>query len=163
MGMGIDEIGRLGPAVQKQIMQKLAGQHIVDVEKATSRGNKITWRIMPNGERRRFHSKKEAERYDYLYDLLQHGKIRDLRLQPRFTLVDAFVDANGDVFRALTYTADFSYLRPSESITTAEDGTITGTYKEERIVEDVKGHRERGFIDKKKLVRDKFGINVVEI
>ena len=51
----------------------------------------------------------------------------------------------------------------TQSITKEEDGSITGRIKEEKIVEDVKGHRERGYIDKRKLVRDKFGINVVEV
>lgn len=62
---------------------------------------------MPNGKKRTFDSQKEATRYDELALLLRAGKITDLRLQPEFTLQEAFVDSTGEAYRAIKYKADF--------------------------------------------------------
>lgn len=107
---------------------------------------KKTVRVMPNGSERTFDSQKEARRYDELALLLRAGKISDLRLQPEFTLQESFVDSTGEVFRAIKYKADFSYIL---------DGV--------RVVEDVKGMKTKDYEMKRKLVRDKFCVRVLEV
>lgn len=96
----------------------------------------------------KFDSKKEARRYDALVVLLAAGEISDLRIQPEFTLIEAFTSPDGERVRALRYRADFSYWRRGEL-----------------IVEDVKSPatRTREYINKRKMMRDKFGIDVREV
>lgn len=74
----------------------------------------------------RFDSKAEAARYDVLMAMLRAGKIRDLRLQPHFTLSEAWKTPNGEPIRSIVYIADFSYWK---------DGHL--------IVEDVKSKATR--------------------
>ena len=57
----------------------------------------------------RFDSQKEAARYDELILLLKTGKIRSLKLQPEFTLQEAFTTPDGERVQAIKYRADFSY------------------------------------------------------
>lgn len=61
-----------------------------------------------------FDSQKEAARYDQLMLLVCAGEIRDLKLQPEFTLQEAFTTPLGERVRAIRYRADFSYERPTE-------------------------------------------------
>ena len=93
-------------------------------------------------------SKKEARRYDALVLLLRTGKITDLKVQPEFTLIEAYTTPDGERVRALRYRADFSYKR---------DGVL--------IVEDVKSTatRTRTYLDKRKLMREIHGIEVKEV
>ena len=95
-----------------------------------------------------FDSKKEARRYDMLMLLRRAGQITDLRIQPEFTLVEAFTTPDGKHIRAMRYRADFSYK---------ENGIL--------IVEDVKSKatRTRTYLDKRKLMQEKFGIDVKEV
>jgi hypothetical protein len=72
----------------------------------------------------RFASAREAERYSELRMLERAGKIKDLELQPVYTLQPKFTQRDGTVFPAIKYIADFRYLD-------LESG--------DRIVEDVKG------------------------
>jgi len=99
-----------------------------------------------------FHSKKEAEHYDTLMLMLKAGEISDLRLQPQYTLQEAYTTPEGERIRAIRYTADFSYRiqRMWEHI----------------IVVDVKGGKATKTADyklKKKLMQERFGISVREI
>lgn len=103
-------------------------------------------RMMPNGKIRTFDSQKEAARYDELALLLRAGKISDLRLQPEFTLQETFVDSTGELYRAIKYKADFSYIL---------DGM--------RVVEDVKGMKTKDYELKRKMVRDRFCVRVLEV
>jgi len=89
-----------------------------------------------------FDSAKESKRYLELKILLRAGKIRDLILQPKFTLQEPFT-YNGKVERAITYTADFSYIK---------DG--------EKIVEDVKGFKTDIYKLKRKMFLYKYGENI---
>ena len=57
----------------------------------------------------RFDSQKEAARYDELIILLKTGKIRSLKLQPEYTLQEAFTTPDGTRVQAIKYRADFSY------------------------------------------------------
>jgi len=81
-----------------------------------------------------FDSKAEAARYAELRLLERTGEIGGLEVHPRFTLVDAFTDSEGNQQRAIDYVADFAYWRD-------------GVY----IVEDVKGVETPVFKIKKKL------------
>lgn len=100
-----------------------------------------------NGEEITFDSKKEAARYDELTLLERAGLIRELTLQPRFTLQESFVH-KGKTIRKLEYVADFSYLRDNDF-----------------VVEDVKSEATKTpqYRIKKKLMLGKFGIEVVEV
>ena len=86
----------------------------------------------------RFASKKEANRYQLLKLLERNGDIKDLKLQPRFILQEAF-EKNGIKYRAITYIADFQYLRDKKL-----------------VVEDTKGFRNNIFLLKQKLFEYNF-------
>ena len=96
----------------------------------------------------RFDSKKEARRYDALLVLLADGKITELKIQPEFTLTEAYTTPEGERVRAWRYRADFSYKR---------GGVL--------IVEDVKSSatRTRVYINNCKMMREKYGIEVQEV
>lgn len=96
----------------------------------------------------RFDSKKEARRYDALLVLLAAGAITELKIQPEFTLTEAYTTPDGERVRAWRYRADFSYKR---------DGVL--------IVEDVKSSatRTRVYINNCKMMREKYGIEVQEV
>ena len=98
----------------------------------------------------RFDSQKEARRYDELLLMLRAGEIRDLRLQPQFTIQESYVTETGERVRAIRYTADFSYIRE-----------VSG----ERIVEDVKSGptRTKEYLRNRKLIRSIYGIDVREV
>ena len=76
-----------------------------------------------------FHSKREAERYKELKLLQEAGEIRDLELQPRFSLRGEAGDHIG------YYIADFRYRE-------GENGV--------EIIEDVKGYETELFKWKKR-------------
>lgn len=100
-----------------------------------------------------FDSQKEAARYDELMLMQCSGAIKDLRLQPEFTLQEAFVTPLGERVRAVRYRADFSYaLRVKEGPDT----------RWVEVVEDVKGFRTKEYELKKKLMLGR-GIRVVEV
>lgn len=167
--MGID-INRLSPSAQAQIMQKLAAQNREKAEKLaqeqTAKENK--YRNIPDGrngaEREiRFKSRKEARRYDELMLMLKAGQIRDLKLQPQFTLQEAYTTPEGNRVRAIRYDADFSYeiMRPYWK-GYEEHCPDEGWYY---VVEDVKSRatKTRVYAIKKKLMAEKYGIEVQEI
>lgn len=87
-----------------------------------------------------FASQKEANRYAELKLLLRAGKIRDMRLQPKYKIVV------GDV-QVCTYIADFAYF---------------DTQKNKDVVEDAKGMRTPVYRLKKKLMWAVFGIEIME-
>ena len=94
----------------------------------------------------RFDSKREAERYTVLLVRLNTGEISRLKLQPEFTITEAYMMPDGRKVKAQRYRADFSYVLP--------DGR--------EVVEDVKteGTKTQVFINKQKLVYEKYGIEV---
>ena len=97
-----------------------------------------------------FDSKKEAARYQELKMLQRAGKIRDLELQPEYTI---WVDTPSGT-RALIadYRGDFRYR------------TVPWDYEEaETVVEDVKGFKTPIYRLKKKLVEAQYGITIREI
>lgn len=96
-----------------------------------------------------FDSKKEADRFQELYILLNAGKIEKLALQVPFTLQDGFTSATGTRYRPIKYVADFVYIK---------DGKW--------IIEDVKGYRTPVYQLKKKLFAYKYkdeGLEITEI
>ena len=100
-----------------------------------------------------FDSKKEAARYRELMLMLSSGEIKDLKLQPEFTIQEAFKTQQGEAIRAVKYRADFSYLRR------VKEGVDT---RWEPVVEDVKGYRTKDYEIKRKLMLG-LGVKVVEI
>lgn len=96
-----------------------------------------------------FDSKKEAERFQTLYIMLKAGKIQDLRLQQSFTLIEGFTTPAGEKIRPVKYVADFAYF---------ENGEL--------VVEDVKSaatKQNRTYINKKKMMQEKYGISIKEV
>lgn len=116
--------------------------------------NRPTERIMPNGDVRTFDSAREASRYDELMLMLRAGEIREMKVQPQFTLKESFITPEGDLSRKVVYIADFSY----------EARVKDGTWR--FVVEDVKSERTRKNKDyriKVKLMQENRGITVQEV
>lgn len=88
-----------------------------------------------------FDSKREAERYLELKQMVKNGQISGLELQPAFELQQGFINSKGKKVRPIIYKADFLYLD--------QDGTI--------IVEDVKGMETADFKLKRKMFDYKYG------
>ena len=141
MAIGFDD---LSPSAQKRAMQLYA---------AAGGGGGKTTESKYHAEKDvrgklKFDSKKEARRYDALVLLLRSGEISDLRIQPEFTLVEAYTMPGGERVRAMRYRADFSYRRNGELI--VEDGKGAAT-------------RTRVYLNKRKMMQEKYGITVREV
>ena len=67
-----------------------------------------------------FDSRKEAERYMDLRAMLDAGDISDLKLQPRFLIIDRFTDRTGKRHRETHYSADFQYTLPNGQVVVEE-------------------------------------------
>ena len=126
-------------------------------EKKPKYGNKPTERIAPGGGVIKFDSKKEAARYDWLMQELAQGRIRDLKLQYQILIQPSFTDPEtGEHTRAISYLADFRYMRQNDA----------GAWEE--VIEDTKGGSGRKgtqtdtFRLKKKLLAER-GIRVVTV
>ena len=179
--MGID-VKDLPPAYQAQALQKWAAaerkkqgrrpipSHAANDRKAASKyHNKPTERVTAAGNVLLFDSQKEARRYDELILLEQAGEIRDLRMQADFTLQEAYTDGEGRRARAIRYKADFTYRMAVKR--TVQDGPEHSVvrFRTEiewvQVVEDVKSRatKTRVYEMKKKLMREKFGIEIQEI
>lgn len=116
--------------------------------------NRPTERIMPNGDVRTFDSAREASRYDELMLMLRAGEIREMKIQPQFTLKESFVTPEGDLSGKVVYIADFSYEMRMK------DGTW------HFVVEDVKSERtskNKDYRIKVKLMQENRGITVQEV
>lgn len=102
----------------------------------------------------KFDSKAEAQRYIFLKALEQKGTISDLKRQVPFLLIPALNlkkphRKNGRLVyqeRKVTYVADFVYQKDGET-----------------IVEDVKGVKTPEYIIKRKLMLQKYGIEIQEV
>lgn len=95
----------------------------------------------------RFASKAEARRYQELKMLEKAGRIRNLKLQPKFPLV---FSASRRVVNVGSYIADFWYLEV--------DGGV-----ERPVLEDVKGVKTPVYRLKKKMVEAIYGITITEV
>ena len=163
MALRSEDLMRLGPAARKQIMEKLANEKPAADRKET--GNKYhnqkAERVTADGTVIKFDSQKEARRYDELMLLLQSGTIRDLKLQPQFTIQEAYTTPEGNHIRAIRYQADFSYYETDPAYYRRDSELLV--WRE--VVEDVKSPatKTRVYEIKKKLLRDRRGITIREI
>lgn len=132
-------------------------------QKGAKYHNKPTERVTESGAVLHFASQKEARRYDTLLLRLQAGQIRDLRLQVDFTLQEAYTDTEGRRVRAIRYRADFTYYRPRILKYATIPDFNTGEW--EMVVEDVKSKptRTKEYAMKKKMLKDRFGIDITEV
>lgn len=143
--------GRTAPAVPENTDGKESKYHNTRATRTTRSGTVL-----------HFDSRKEARRYDYLAALEAQGKIRDLRLQADFTLQEAYTDSSGRRVRAIRYRADFTYLKPKDAGNAYWVDTGAPWV---RVVEDVKSRptMTRAYLMKKKLLKERFGIDINEV
>ena len=162
------EVKDLPPKLQEQVWRKVIKQDqrrkreplpspsLAEGQKASKYHNRHTERVAPYGTVIRFDSQREARRYDNLMAWQKTGEIKDLRLQVDFTLQEAYTDTEGRRVRAIRYRADFTYLR---RLMGREGHTWA------LVVEDVKsrGTRTKDYLLKRKLMKERFGIDIVEV
>ena len=151
--MDMSEIARLSPAAQRQILEKLGREQArAAMDKAAGKyhNRKCTVTLPQNGKSITFDSEKEARRFGELRMRLQFNDIRDLRLQVNFTLQEGFTTAAGERVRPIVYRADFTYQELTPS------GWRT-------VVEDVKGVRTKEYSMKRKMMLEKFGVDIREV
>lgn len=86
-----------------------------------------------------FDSEKEKNRFVMLRLLLTAGEITDLIHQPEYTLLEPFVDNQGNKIRGITYRGDFEYIK----------GGV-------KHCEDVKGFKTKEYLLKRKFFLAKF-------
>lgn len=169
-------VNDLPPKYQRQALEKYMEQQTrrglmpsaavpQDKAKANKYHNTPTERVTASGAVLHFDSQKEARRYDVLTARLQAGQIRDLRLQVEFTLQEAYTDTEGCRVRAIRYKADFTYYRPPENGSHAAywaDQTGTPWVL---VVEDVKSRatKTQKYAIKKKLLKERFGLDITEV
>ena len=150
--MDIRDISRFSPAARQQILEKLgreqASKAMDNPKKYHNR--KCTVTIPGSVKQITFDSVKEARRFGELELMKNTGKIRDLRLQVNFTLQEGFTTAAGERVRPIVYRADFVYQEPSPT------GWRT-------VVEDVKGVRTKEYSMKRKMMLEKFGVDIREV
>ena len=148
MALTSADLARLGPQAQKQVLDKLAG---AQKPKKRKYGNR---KIVCDGIK--FDSEHEAARFGELKVLRAMGRIRDLRLQANFTLVEGYTTIEGERIKPMVYRADFTYERATEP-------DCNGTVHWLREVEDAKGMKTKDYMLKKKLMQDKYGITIREV
>lgn len=148
MALTSADLARLGPKAQKQVLDKLVGEQN---PKKSKYGNR---KVVRDGIK--FDSEREAARFSELKVLRAMGKIRNLRLQANFTLVEGYTTIEGERIKPMVYRADFTYERA-----TAPDQN--GTVYWLREVEDVKGMRTKEYRLKKKLMQEKYNITIREV
>lgn len=150
MGLSSQDLARLGPRAQKQVLEKLGAQQ-------RQRESKYHNEKDSRGEIK-FDSKKEARRYDELMVLLRAGNIRNLRLQAQYTLQESYITETGERVRAIRYIADFAYER-------ATSPDQTGAVHWLPVVEDVKSKatKTEKYKIKAKLFRERYGFGITEV
>lgn len=148
MALTSADLVRLGPAAQKQVLDKLAG---AQKQEKSKYGNR---KVVRDGIK--FDSEREAARFTELKVLQAMGKIRDLRLQTNFTLVEGYTTIEGKRVKPMVYRADFTYERATEP-------DCNGVVHWLREVEDAKGMHTQAYELKKKLMQDKYNITIREV
>lgn len=93
-----------------------------------------------------FDSKEEANRYLVLRSMQNAGLISNLELQKSFELIPAQKRYDRVKERAVKYIADFVYIK---------DGQL--------VVEDAKGVHTKEYIIKRKLMLERYGIEIQEV
>lgn len=94
----------------------------------------------------KFDSEKEGNYYLKLKMLEKAGKIRDLRLQVPFVVLETFKVCDR-TYRKTKYIADFTYFDDKDKL----------------HVVDVKGFKTKEYELKKKLMAWKYGIEIEEV
>ena len=156
----------LPPQYQEQIMKKYQEQENtkrLDTVDGVQPQGKNKYHNVPTKRKSReqsirFQSNKEARRYDELLLMLRAGEIRNLKLQPQFTLQESYVTPEGQRVRAIQYIADFSYeLRVERGDKVPDDWKL--------VVEDVKSKATltAQYKIKRKLMAERYGIIIQEI
>lgn len=153
-------ISDLPPKYQQQAVEKYMKQQkrrgpvppaaaVQNTDRVAKYHNTPTERVTASGAVLHFDSQKEARRYDHLTIRQKAGEIHDLRLQVDFTLQEAYTDPEGRRVRAIRYRADFTYRE--------RDGRL--------VVEDVKSKptRTREYLIKRKLMKERRGIDITEV
>lgn len=148
MALTSADLVRLGPQAQKQVLDKLAG---AQKPKKSKYGNR---KVVCDGIK--FDSEREAARFAELKVLQAMGKIRNLRLQANFTLVEGYTTIEGERIKPMVYKADFTYERATVP---DQNGTVYWL----REVEDAKGMKTKDYLLKKKLMQEKYGITIREV
>lgn len=148
MALTSADLARLGPQAQKQVLDKLAG---AQKPKKSKYGNR---KVVCDGIK--FDSEREAARFAELKVLQATGKIRNLRLQANFTLVEGYTTIEGERIKPMVYKADFTYERATVP---DQNGTVYWL----REVEDAKGMKTKDYLLKKKLMQEKYGITIREV
>ena len=140
----------LGPEARKQALAKLGKQ-----KKAGKYHAQPVFVMVGKNREIRFDSRREARRFDELLAIQEAGRIRDLRVHPQFTLLEAYTTTDGQRIRSVRYEADFSYY----------ELTIGAVESWELVVEDVKSPvtKTRIYEIKKKLMRERLGIAIREV
>ena len=169
-------VNDLPPKYQRQALEKYMEQQArrglmpsaaVPQEKAKANKyhNTPTERVTASGAVLHFDSQKEARRYDVLTARLQAGQIRDLRLQVEFTLQEAYTDTEGCRVRAIRYKTDFTYYRPPENGSHAAYWADQTGIPWVLVVEDVKSRatKTQKYAIKKKLLKERFGLDITEV
>ena len=156
------EVKDLPPKYQAQALQKYMAQQkrrgpppspaADGPPKASKYHNSPTERVTPSGAVLHF--------YDHLVALERAGQIRDLRLQVDFTLQEAYTDTEGRRVRAIRYRADFTYMKARDDPWGEYNGSFWAL-----VVEDVKSRptRTKEYLLKRKLLKDKLGIDINEV
>lgn len=164
--MQIEDISKLPPRYQKQILRKLQERERgkpVPASAPSETASNFTEKPGKGPKYRniettvdgiRFASQKEARRFLYLKGLENSGEISDLRLQVNFTLQEGYTKIDGERVKPIVYKADFTYRQKDEK------GGYT-LY----IVEDVKtkGTRTEKYKIKRKLFMEKFRMEITEV
>lgn len=143
-------LSRPTPKELSQLVKKLGLSEARPMARKKSKyGNRMTYI-----DGRRFHSKREAERYVALKLQVDAGLIADLKMQVRFPLHASTRDG-GIVEQVSIYIADFTYLE-----IVARDGH---RHCHARFtVEDVKGAKTAMYMLKKKMMKVCHNIEVLE-
>ena len=148
--MELADIARFSTAAQRQILEQL-GQTAGKVEKPGKyHSRKCAVTLPESGKQITFDSEREARRFGELRMLLRCGQIQDLRLQVNFTLQEGYTTADGERVRPIVYRADFTYRERTG------DGWCP-------VVEDVKGVRTKEYNMKRKMMLEKFGVDIREV
>lgn len=114
-------------------------------------------KVVVNGIK--FDSKKEAKRYKDLLLLEQAGTIKDLQRQVKYVLIPAqyapdIIGKRGGHKRGKLLERECSYVA---------DFVYTDTESGQTVVEDVKGFRTEVYKIKKKLLLERYGIQIKEV
>jgi hypothetical protein len=134
----------INKALEKQgVKVKFTGDSFRDVVVDVGPNKSPKYNVAPKEDRTYgglvFDSRGEMQRYLDLELLERAGSIKDLKIQPEFTLQEGYREKNGMYVKPIKYIADFSYYENKKF-----------------IVEDFKGHETSIYKMKKKMFLKKY-------